>query len=603
MTKIPEIRVLDSHLIDKIAAGEVIERPASVIKELLDNAVDGGATRISAEAAEYLIRVTDNGSGIPREQAETAFLRHATSKITSIDDLETILTMGFRGEALSSIAGVSQVEMLTRTAQENNGTRVLIEGGRFDSVSSAACNVGTSFAVRNLFYNVPARRKFLKKPAAENALISEAVKQHALCNFNIQYTYTLNGSEMFRTAGHSPRSAFSSVYGREVAQNLRDVDYTQDGFRITGFVSEPTQTRGNRGLYHFFINRRMIKSEILTHAVEDAYRTRIFAGRFPVFALYLDIDPSAIDVNVHPAKLHIRFSDEHAAYNAVYAAVQSALERVIAVPSVKLAPITKTEQIDAFSVMTIEPTHTKPTINLERIVLHDSSTLSALADHPPEQSALADRANSPEVTLKPATEKAARAHFSHPTIIGQLFGTYWLFTQDDSMYMIDQHAAHERILFERFTDAFKSKQQLSQPLLMPVALELTDREAAALTENEELLTALGFEIEHFGYNTFALRAVPIVFDEPAGFGFVNEIIDMLTRSPKDSANTYDVRVEKLAMLSCKAAVKGNAHMSYQESEALIKELLTLENPFTCPHGRPTIIEITRAEIERKFLRT
>jgi len=653
-----KIRLLDTKTINKIAAGEVVESPKSVVKELAENAMDAGATSVMVEIKDggiSYIRITDNGSGIPKEQVKSAFLRHATSKINQIEDLEQIFTMGFRGEALASIAAVSQVEMTTRTKDEETGTYIQIHAGEVRKIQDIACNEGTSITVQNLFYNVPARKKFLKRAATESGNVSELLQRLALGHPEISFCYINNGTTMLHTAGNNdPKTAVFYVYGKDVANQMLPLSYKKGEFAISGLIGKPELSRGNRNYENLFINGRYIKSSIVASAVEDAYKTRLMTGKFPVFVLNLEIAPSHVDVNVHPAKLEVRFKNDDEIYELFFHAVCKALESEVLIPRVEWdkkpkerRPVLEQQALDmadekppadtpgqaessqqqkesVFDLSAVKHDEQVPIFSaenptLEQVPKRIDDLLKRKSKHTPVrqerehyivkkvsvpakedvQAGFVKQEIPPEATVTEVAEKK-EAFFKNYKIIGQLFRTYWVVEQDHSMYMIDQHAAHERILFEEFMNRFKEETAVSQRLLTPMMLSLDERELEVLKENKTLLEGFGFELEQFEVHTFALRSVPQLLRETDDVGFFMDILDQL--SEQKIQNIYDTKLLTVATMACKAAVKGHDTLSFQEAEALIERLLKLENPFTCPHGRPTIIEMTKYELEKKFKR-
>lgn len=633
-----DIRLLDNSLINKIAAGEVVERPSSVVKELMENSIDAGATSITVEIKEGgigLIKITDNGKGIPKEELKTAFLRHATSKLRTLEDLEDILTLGFRGEALSSIASVAQVEMITKTKDSDIGNRIVINGGVVEKEEEAAANDGTVFIMKNLFYNTPARRKFLKKPATEGGYVSEVVNRIALGHPEIAIKYINNGNTLMQTNGNGDiKSAVLYIYGRQMASQMLNVSYSKEGFIVEGLAAKPELSRGNRNYENFFINGRYIRSGVIQNAIEDAYKGKLMVGKFPVFVLNLKVPANTVDVNVHPTKLEVRFSDENLIYDIMYNAVIKALKNTELIPSVTWD---KPKKIKSENIQsTIEDIKPEISIKSENDFRYEDKAiitsfsvsenipkamdesknpvLSAMSKLYAEESINAEleiKANveikseameitSPVINKEVKNEETRKPFFNNYRIIGQIFATYWIVEQNNCMYLIDQHAAHERALYEDFIEKFKSSQISSQQLLQPIAVNLSDGEKVVVEENMELLESFGFEIEEFGARTYAIRAVPYVFDSPSNVSFFMDIIDAL--ADKNLKSLYDTKEDAIAMMSCKAAVKGNDRLSYSEAQELIQRLLKLENPFTCPHGRPTIIEMTRYELEKKFKR-
>ncbi len=643
------IHLLDNSLINKIAAGEVVERPASVVKELMENSIDAGATSITVEVNEGgigMIRITDNGRGIPKDEVKTAFLRHATSKLTSIEDLEDIMTLGFRGEALSSIASVAQVEMVTKTKDSSTGTRIVINGGIVEKEEEAAANEGTVFTMKNLFYNTPARRKFLKKPATEGGYVSEIVNRIALGHPEIAVKYINNGNTIMQTNGGGDlRAAILYIYGKQIASQMLETSYSKEGFTVEGYAAKPELSRGNRNYENFFINGRYIKSTVVQNAVEDAYKGKLMVGKFPVFVLNLKVPANTVDVNVHPTKLEVRFSDENLIYDIMYNAVTKALKQTELIPVVEwdkpkkvksdyvqgvigdiknpesdfkydAEPVSKSysaadslaEKSDFKEEQKKENAKNPVLSTMDKLYGSDAGIYNENNDKNTKEikrEVITDTGHTEEVINKPVLtenkeESAKKPFFNNYRIIGQIFGTYWIIEQNNCMYLIDQHAAHERALYEDFIEKFKTSKISSQQLLQPVAVNLSESEKVIVEENRELLESFGFEIEEFGARTYAVRAVPYVFNAPSNVSFFVDIIDML--ADKNMKSIYDTKEDAIATMSCKAAVKGNDRLSYSEAQELIQRLLKLENPFTCPHGRPTIIEMTRYELEKKFKR-
>lgn len=632
------IHLLENSLINKIAAGEVVERPASVVKELMENSIDAGATSITVEVNEGgigMIRITDNGKGIPADEVKTAFLRHATSKIAAIEDLEDIMTLGFRGEALSSIASVAQVEMVTKTEDSAVGTRIVINGGAVEREEEAAANKGTVFTMKNLFYNTPARRKFLKKPATEGGYVAEVVNRIALGHPEIGIRYINNGNTIVQTNGNGDlKTAVLYIYGRDVASKMIEVKYEKDGFILEGYAAKPELSRGNRNYENFFINGRYIKSSIVQDAVEDAYKGKLMVGKFPVFVLNLKVPGNTVDVNVHPTKLEVRFSDENFIYDIMYNAVIKALKNKELIPVVgwdkavktkpeyiqgKLEessedfiydakPVTRNLKAADSAAAKNEEERTeglKGAVSKTMDILYGSDNEYGVYENKKEEikkEIKEDTKHSETEKLhsKPKEEMKRKPFFDNYRIVGQIFGTYWIVEQNDSMYLIDQHAAHERALYEELIKKFKNAEVSSQQLIQPVAVDLSQSERVIVEENMELFKKFGFEIEEFGARTYAIRAVPYIFNRPSSLSFFTDIVDMLEN--KNMKSIYDTKEDAIATMSCKAAVKGNDRLSYSEAQELIQKLLKLEDPFTCPHGRPTIIEMTRYELEKKFKR-
>ena len=688
----PHIHVLDQVTIDKIAAGEVIERPASIVKELVENAIDAGATSVTVEIKDggiSLIRIMDNGCGIPHEEVRSAFLRHSTSKISSVEDLAHISSLGFRGEALSSIAAVTQTELITKTVEEELGTRYVIEGGKEISIEETGAPDGTTFLVRQLFYNVPARRKFLKTPMTEAGHVQDLLMHLALSHPEVAFIFLNNGQEKLRTSGSGKlKDVIYNVYGRDVAANLLDIDYEKGGLRITGYLGKPVITRGNRNFENFFVNGRYVKSPMISKSLEDAYRDFTMQHKFPFAVLHFHVDGEQIDVNVHPTKMELRFQRQQDVYNTVFEGVHRRLlepeliqqaevpdpvasdakegaeartakespfllkprtpgnvpagARPVSRPAVPDAG--KHENSEASESPVVQPAagvaarsgeknaasqKSKEEVRdedyfirkmRERVMAyHNRASSAEVSDKSGiyRQEEQADRIREAAVyNAQPAEEavqpkpqqldlfeenflkRDVRAEYK---LIGQVFDTYWLVQYQDSLYIIDQHAAHERVLYERTLKGMKTREFTSQYLSPPIILSLSMQEAELLKENMDRFARIGFEIEPFGGEEYAVRAVPDNLFGIAKKELLMEMIDDLADGISSSM-TPELIDEKVASMSCKAAVKGNNRLSAQEVDALIGELLTLDNPYHCPHGRPTIIAMTKRELEKKFKR-
>lgn len=673
------IKVLDQSTINQIAAGEVIERPASVIKELLENAVDAKATAVTVEIKDgglSLIRVTDNGCGIPKEEIPLAFLRHATSKIRSVEDLFTVASLGFRGEALSSIASVAQVELITKTGDSMAGCRYQIEGGEEKNLEEVGAPDGTTFIVRNLFYNTPARRKFLKTAATEGAHVADLVEKIALSHPEISIRLIQNNQSKLHTSGnHNLKDIIYTVFGREIAGNLLPVEMGEHPVRVSGYIGKPLIARGNRNFENYFINGRYIKSGLINKAIEEAYKPFMMQHKYPFTMLYFEIEPSFLDVNVHPAKMELRFRDGEMIYRMVYHIISMALFHKELIPAVELKDGEDKEA--AFPGYTAPDERTaaekgkrslKPVVieerpePFERRRLEKNGLLrenfagyggtsaagmrgdavetdaekgaggvnragaqSAPAEQrsPEEQehsqnvfteqrgaakgmvenrSTAAEQGRIPDVKQMDLFEeklltKPAR---SEHILLGQLFDTYWLVQFRDNLYIIDQHAAHEKVLYERTIASLRNREYTSQLLNPPIILSLNSGEQLQLNKYLEHFTSIGFEIEPFGGKEYAVRAVPANLFSIAKKELLMDMIDGLSDGIKSEGS--DLINERIASMSCKAAVKGNHAMSALEANKLIDELLDLENPYACPHGRPTIISMSKRELEKKFKR-
>lgn len=621
------IQVLDQITIDKIAAGEVIERPSSVVKELVENAIDAGATAVTVEIKEggiSLIRITDNGCGISKAEVPLAFLRHSTSKIRSVEDLTTVASLGFRGEALSSIAAIAQVELITKQKESMLGTRYEIEGGVEKGVEDAGARDGSTFLIRNIFYNTPARRKFLKTAMTEAGHVNELMIRLALSHPEVSFEFINNGQTKLHTSGNGRlKDAIYSLFGRDIAMNLLEINSEMDGIKVTGFIGKPLISRGNRNYENYYINGRYVKSNIIAKAIEDAYKEFIMQHKYPFTVLHFTVNGEDIDVNVHPTKMELRFSNQQKVYNFVYEAVKEAFHQKelipkVALPEAKIAPPPPERDLDYFmkkmkervtsyhnqaSQAEVKNTHEihRGNQQIDRIREAANYAKSHVVEKTVQQ---------PVVTEKPViaeqldlfeekllTKEAIIEH----KIIGQLFDTYWLVEYHEQLYIIDQHAAHERVLYERTLKEMKTREFTSQYLSPPLVLNLSMQEEEVLNTYMDNFTSIGFEIEPFGTSSYAVRAVPGNLFSIAKKELLLEMLDSLVEGIHSSV-APDLIAEKVASMSCKSAVKGNSRLSRSEVEVLIKDLLQLENPYHCPHGRPTIISMTKRELEKKFKR-
>lgn len=640
------INLLDSDTINKIAAGEVVERPSSVVKELVENAIDAKATAITVEIKEggiSYIRITDNGSGIEKDDVPIAFYRHSTSKIRSAKDLLIIASLGFRGEALSSIAAVSQVEMMTKTSRALTGIRYKIEGGVEKSMEDIGCPQGTTFIIRNLFYNTPARRKFLKTAMTEAGYISDLMQRMALSHPEISFKFINNGQTRLHTTGNMRlKDIIYNVYGRDITANVLEVSAQTENVRISGFIGKPLICRGNRTYENYFINGRYIKSGIITKAIEEAYKNFIMVHKYPLTVLHLTVDTSLIDVNVHPSKMEIRFNNGEEMYKLVYHSVREALEGKELIPEVSLSDKRTApdrgfsekgtdypepfeakrreamirEHADGYrSFSESKPAASRPSAPAPRqekfvpIQAEEPSVSNpaALKPHPfvsvnPQKAETVQPSKKEEAVQQslfdaPLLSEAARPNHR---LIGQVFETYWIVEYDGQMFIIDQHAAHEKVLYEKLYASYRAHTPSAQYLEPPLILTLSIKEETALKEHLDSFKAFGFEIEAFGGNDYAVRAVPM---ELYGFNARDIIIEMIDQLSSETGRLSDEMIaDHLATAACKAAVKGNHRLSFKEADALIDLLLKAENPYTCPHGRPTIIAMSKYELEKKFKR-
>lgn len=704
---IQKIEVLDQTTIDKIAAGEVVERPASVVKELVENALDANATAITVEIKDggiSLIRITDNGSGIPADQVRTAFLRHATSKLRTVEELTGIASLGFRGEALSSIAAVAQIEMITKVPDVLQGVRYLIEGGKEKLFEEIGAPEGTTFIVKNLFYNTPARKKFLRTPTSEANAVGTVVEQLALSHPEVSFKYMVNHQTKLHTSGNrNIRELVYNIYGRDIARELIEIQGESELMKISGFIGKPVVSRGNRNFENYYVNHRYVKSKLLAKAIEDGYHTAMMQHKYPFTLLYLEMDGAAVDVNVHPTKMELRFSRQEEIYHQLLETISRTLageEQVVQVsfgnqekkkehpqkesPSVpepfehrrmqqvsgrpsafgsesrrmpiyppvrNVAPqavaeknsyLTREESalfdlpgkpgsgenvseekksVDpegatgAVPDLSIEPQPQKGADSASETAVGSQLRDSAVSEPPtesqqetravsgaavkPQEEISKDPEQKPEqlqLFQDPLLSEQARRHHK---IIGQVFDTFWLVQYQDNLYIIDQHAAHEKVLFERMMKNYKEKNVLSQMVSPPLIVTLTAQEAELLEKYEDIFTGFGYEISPFGGREYAINAVP---HNLYGIASQDLFVEVLDHLEEVGEKPLDIITEKLASMSCKAAVKGNHALSFQEVERLIDELLTLEDPYHCPHGRPTIISISRQEMEKKFKR-
>ncbi|MCR4959884.1 MAG: DNA mismatch repair endonuclease MutL [Lachnospiraceae bacterium] len=619
------IRLLDSETIDKIAAGEVVERPANVVKELTENSIDGHATIINVEIKNGgidLIRVTDNGSGIENNQVKTAFLRHATSKLTTIADLDSLVSLGFRGEALSSISAVSMTEMITKTEDALLGTHISIEGGKITEFAEVGAPKGTTVIVRQLFYNTPARRKFLKSPQSEAARIEEVVERIAISHPEISFSFTVNGKTKFTTSGNgSVKDVIYRVYGREIYERLLDIDHTCGDNHIYGYVARPEYNLGTRELEIFLVNKRLVSSKELSVSVENGYHGFLMQHRFPFCVVFIDTDPATLDVNVHPQKAEIRFSEIADVSNEIAETVAEALHEPELIPVVEIdepkPQVTYTVSETTVDSLPegVEDTKfepfaetgfpSKPEIPVPPKKEVIPQAFETRRYNEVIEKVMEDSPKEEELTYKQQDLFEERLIDDKPLkeykIIGQVFKTYWLISLNDNLYIVDQHAAHEKVNYETFLKAYLSDESIATQMISPpVVVSLTPGQAVILNENLELFYKIGYEIEDFGDKSYAIRGVPMNlygFEQRELFMSLIEEI-----SVKDKVYTPELILAKLASMSCKAAIKGNNTVSYEEMKVLMDKLMSLDNPYNCPHGRPTFICITKTELDKKFKR-
>lgn len=641
-----KIQLLDQKTIDNIAAGEVIERPASVVKELVENAVDAKANAVTVEIKDggmTLIRVTDNGIGIPKDQVKTAFLRHATSKIRSVEDLLSVSSIGFRGEALSSISAVAQVELVTKTAESFSGVSYKIYGGEEEAFDDIGAPDGTTFLVKNLFYNTPARRKFLKSATTEAGYVEQMMVHIALSHPEISFKFIHNNKNKIYTSGNGKvKDIIYHIYGRDVAGALIPLEAQNEDVKVTGFVAKPYVSRGNRNYESYFINGRYIKSSIIYKAIEEGYRTFTMKHRYPFVCLDFKIDQELLDVNVHPTKMEIRFRNGREIYELVVDAVRAALLQKDLVqdvlretPKKKELPKTKEvkkpepfevnrrkeevqkvdqqgqgvqqqveKQRQAVQQQIEKPSHpVKKTLTASESSKNTKKPTYAGLNYNTQKKEFpqykTDELSSNQMTLREDPVFSVQARPDRK-ILGQLFKTYWLIEYEDQLFIMDQHAAHEKVNYERLMKNFKEKEIYSQRLEPPMVVTVSMTEAEALTRYKDAFAGLGFTIESFGGNEYCIREVPANLYGIGERDLFMELLDAV--SQENGTLDTEVIASKIATMACKMSIKGNQRVSLMEVEHLLDELMKLENPYQCPHGRPTIIKMSKYEIDKKFKR-
>lgn len=619
-----KIQLLDQKTIDNIAAGEVIERPASVVKELVENAVDAKANAVTVEIKDggmTLIRVTDNGIGIPKDQVKTAFLRHATSKIRSVEDLLSVSSLGFRGEALSSISAVAQVELVTKTAESFSGVSYKIYGGEEEAFDDIGAPDGTTFLVKNLFYNTPARRKFLKSATTEAGYVEQMMVHIALSHPEISFKFIHNNKNKIYTSGNGKvKDIIYHIYGRDVAGALIPLEAQNADVKVTGFVAKPYVSRGNRNYESYFINGRYIKSSIIYKAIEEGYRTFTMKHRYPFVCLDFKIDQELLDVNVHPTKMEIRFRNGREIYELVVDAVRAALLQKDLVQDVlretpKKKELPKTKEVkkpEPFEVnrrkeeiqKVDQPSHpVKKTLTASESSKNTKKPTYAGLNYNTQKKEFpqykTDELSSNQMTLREDPVFSVQARPDRK-ILGQLFKTYWLIEYEDQLFIMDQHAAHEKVNYERLMKNFKEKEIYSQRLEPPMVVTVSMTEAEALTRYKDAFAGLGFTIESFGGNEYCIREVPANLYGIGERDLFMELLDAV--SQENGTLDTEVIASKIATMACKMSIKGNQRVSLMEVEHLLDELMKLENPYQCPHGRPTIIKMSKYEIDKKFKR-
>lgn len=661
-----EIHVLDDVTIDKIAAGEVVERPASVVKELVENAMDAGAHAVTVEIKEggiEFIRVTDDGSGIEQNQLRNAFMRHATSKINSVVDLMSLRSMGFRGEALSSIAAVAKVEIVTKTKDDMTGTRLCLEGAKETSFEEVGAPDGTTFIVRNLFFNTPVRRKFLKTAMTEGSYITDLLEHLALSRPEISFKYVINGQTKFYTNGDGDLKAIIyRIFGRDIANELIEFQAVDEEITLKGFLGRPTLNRANRNFENYFVNHRYIKSKVISKAIEEGYQSYMMQHRYPFCVIHITVPPESVDVNVHPTKMEVRFSNQNSLYKLIAENIADFLSHQEMIPEATLGPDIKAskkeksipkpkieapepfekerrfaEQASASghppnvspNILKEENGYNKPyessydtknTVNQQNAFFVDNreskkqpsqnvmtGKILGTPAKEPEPKNLGVIKNKDHIIVEKPEQlnffdekiltKEAKQEYR---IIGQVFDTYWIIEYRDKMLMIDQHAAHEKVKYEQILTKVEHNEIYTQTLTPPVVISVTPKEAALIHSYEQYFKELGFEIEDFGMNAYAVRGVPIDLFGHDIKELFEEILTQMSESPV--RGVPQIIREKIASMACKAAVKGRHSMTYEEADKLIEQLLELDNPYNCPHGRPTIISMSKYEIEKKFKR-
>lgn len=664
-----EIHILDSQTVDKIAAGEVVERPSSVVKELVENSIDAGATAITVEAKDggiEFLRVTDNGSGMEREQLRKAFLRHSTSKIRQADDLLHISSLGFRGEALSSISAVSKVEVITKLRDDLTGTRIVIEGGVEKEFEEIGAPDGTTFIMRNLFFNTPARRKFLRQPATEGGYITDLMEHLALSRPDISFKFVLGSQTRFHTSGNGDlREVIYRIYGREIAASLVPIQTEENGITVEGYLGKPVIVRSNRNFEIYYINGRFIKSNMVAKAIEEGYKEYLMQHKFPLCVLHITMNRERVDVNVHPTKMDVRFSDGINFMTTLSSCIRMTLRNNEMIPDNILTDESERQKKEAGLKKDREKTRTpeifeqkrsdsyrvreenmymaekpkkqdflqKPVWNrvfgekndAENKILTENPSKTDNFENNQEKTDVffveaedpwkEDDSKKQDIGSQPAETPGineaeqmnlfeeriiSASNRSRYHIIGQVFETYWLVQFEDKLFIIDQHAAHEKVKYERFMNRLRGKEMLSQTLMPPVVVTLTGQEENVLRQYQDVFNSMGFEIESFGGSEYTLRSVPVDLYGCSERELFLAVLDELSEMP--GKGSFQVIEEKIASMSCKAAVKGNNRLSFPEAEKLIDELLTLENPYNCPHGRPAIIVMSKTEMEKKFKR-
>ena len=616
------IKVLDKLTIDQIAAGEVIERPMSVVKELVENSIDAGADAITVEikgGGKESIRVTDNGCGIGRDEVKTAFMRHATSKIAKAEDLMKVKSLGFRGEALSSISSVTKVEIITKEHGSVVGSRFVIEGGTEGEFSQIGCPDGTTIIVRDIFFNTPARKEFLRSNNSEGSAISECMTGFILAHPGIRFQFISDGKPKIKTTSDKTlRTSIFYNFGSELTKELVEISYESDGMKLKGYISKPSFSRGNRSFMYYYVNGRIIKNNTIQAAISDGYRDYMMQHRFPFTALMLEAPPELLDVNVHPTKKEVRFRDERAVYDIFYNAVKEALEAITLIPEENLAggdddasrriePEDLKKAPEPFEKNRINNTYEQQKIITKPYIAETPAAYGSAATDKVRAVINTDEVSpSDEDIVSPGAGDFLKTNIFREEdtpafrIIGQVFRTYWLIEYRDELLIIDQHAAHEKVLYEHFVEKMRRKTGLSQKLLAPMVVSLSGRETETLNTYSDEFKKLGFVWEDFGDMEILITSVPADFLNLDARDIFIDVLDTLMTEQR--GKKPELILDHLATISCKAAIKGNNEISVREAETLIKEMLSLDEPYHCPHGRPTTISLSKNEFEKKFKR-
>lgn len=623
-----KINILDDSTINKIAAGEVVERPSSIIKELVENSIDAGSSYISIEienGGKGLIRIIDNGSGIDKDDVNKAFLRHATSKINTVEDLSSLESLGFRGEALASIAAVSKLEMLTKTEEALIGLRIVLDGGKIREKEATSANRGTQISVRDLFFNTPARRKFLKSNQAEAQAITDIVNKIAIGNPSIKIKYINNSKTIYETLGDgSIINAIRMIYGRDISENLIEIDYRSKYFNISGYLGNNNIYRGNRNHQHLYINGRYIKSPNISKKINDAYKAIIPINKYPIYFVNISVDPAKVDVNIHPSKLEVKFDQEEEILNELSDFVRGILLKSSLVGRYKNnsrgKDLYNKNSFAGFNSFSYSPQEAEN--NLTSTAIREDVSNSCSNQNTNESPRVqADMIQTPirlsdinnggiqdkkEVDSNMEYQQSSfieespdrNPDFIGLKFIGIIFDTYIIFSKNDDMIMLDQHAAHERIRFEMYMSKYKANDISVQMLIDPIIMDLDANDMDTVRKNIDVFSSFGFLVEEFGHRSISIRGLPNTFGEPESKRFIYELIDGLGKID----NIYDTKYDEIAEIACKSAIKGNDKISIEEAKHLIGQLEECSNPYTCPHGRPTMVKMTRYEIEKLFKR-